>query len=218
MEPELVSAVLALDDNIVIPKPKKKLVVFIDTQTDFMIEGSALYVNGAQSLISNLNNFAYHLNPAEIEAAIFTFDTHHFETYSSMPESEKFPIHCVYNTPGWENVVNPNIINNRISKYSLRKGVFDMWEESNIVVQKDNVFSDTEQLIDRDIFFEEMKSTGINTVVVVGVAADFCVKWAVDGFIKRGWNVEIPKNLTAGIVKNINEVVAESWNNNVKVV
>jgi nicotinamidase/pyrazinamidase len=212
MEQELVSAVLAMDDTIAIETKKEKFVVFIDTQVDFMVEGSALYVAGAQDLIGKLNNFAYHLKPEETAGVLFTFDTHRTETYDSMPESKQFPIHCVYGTPGWENVINFNVVNHDIPFYNLEKGVFNMWEEDDVFL------SGIEADINRDLFFDTLKACGVDTVVIVGVAADFCVKWAADGFLARGFNVEIPRSLTAGIVRDIDTMVAEDYaGQNIKV-
>ena len=44
---------------------------------------------------------------------------------------------------------------------------------------------------------------GALLLVIIGVAADFCVKWAADGFLARGFNVESPRRLTRGIVRDI---------------
>jgi nicotinamidase/pyrazinamidase len=49
-------------------------------------------------------------------------------------------------------------------------------------------------------------------VDVVGVAADFCVKWAVDGLLENGFRVRVLRDLTRGIVNQIDQVCAESWN------
>lgn len=206
MEQELVNAVLAMDDDI----KAKKFVVFIDTQVDFMVEGSALYVAGAEPVISKLNAFAYHLKPEEVEGVLFTFDTHYDETYPTSEEAKQFPIHCVYNTPGWRNVINPEIINRDIPKYALRKGVFNMWEDV-VEIQQEAIFPHASEPMDRDVFFNDLKAAGITDIVIVGVAADFCVKWAADGFIDRGFNVTVPRSLTAGILRDIDTVVAEDY-------
>ena len=52
---------------------------------------------------------------------------------------------------------------------------------------------------------------GIDTSTVVGVAADFCVRWAVDGLLERGFAVELPAALTRGIERQIDSVAAEDW-------
>lgn len=185
----------------------KKFVIFIDTQVDFMIQGAALYVSGAESIISKLNNFAFHLDPNEIEGVLFTYDTHREATYVDSEEAKQFPIHCVEMTPGWRNVINTDIINSNIPVFSLYKNVFNMWEEEDLFLISSNFEHDSE----REYFFENLKLNGVDTVVVVGVAADFCVKWAVDGLVERGFNVEIPRELTAGIIREIDTVVAEDF-------
>ena len=52
---------------------------------------------------------------------------------------------------------------------------------------------------------------GVEEVEVVGVAADYCVKWAVEGLVVRGFKVTLYDNLTAGIAQDIHEVVAENF-------
>lgn len=186
----------------------KKFVIFIDTQADFMLSTGALYVQGAESIVGGLVRYAYDLDAAETAGVLFTFDTHRTETYPDMPESQQFPIHCVEGTTGWMNVVSYKMINNNIPTYMLTKGVFNMWEEPGRTLIQ---LRDQKSSFDRDRFFEDLKEQGIDTIVVVGVAADFCVKWAVDGLIAQGFNVEIPRDLTAGIVRDIDTVVLEDY-------
>lgn len=208
METELKNAVLAMDDPTPVkPLGPKKLVVFIDTQVDFMVDGSALYVKDAEPLIGKLNNFAYHLDPAEVEAVLFTFDTHDKASYEGSEEAKMFPIHCEKGKPGWENVINHKLIHNDIQPFFLHKGVFDMWAEENVLVESYH----TGWAEPRSDWIEQYEFDGINHVVIVGVAADFCVKWAADGFLNRGWHVEIPRGLTAGIVRDIDKVVLEDY-------
>lgn len=192
----------------------KKFVVFIDTQGDFVFRNGKLPVAGAEDILADLLRFAAGLDPEEVAGVLFTFDTHEEETYIGSPENlgnpeagePGFPIHCVKGTPGWENVINPRLIDSRIPVYTLEKGVFDMWAEDNIEVHGEEMYASKA----RDGFFARYLQEG-QTVVVVGVAADFCVKWAVDGFVKRGFNVEVPANLTRGIIRQIDQVVAEDY-------
>jgi nicotinamidase/pyrazinamidase len=175
----------------------KKFVVFVDTQVDFMVEGAALYVAGAQELIGPLSKFAYSLNPDETAGVLFTYDTHYADSYPTMPESKQFPIHCVSGTPGWYNVINSDLIDHRIDTYELRKGVFDMWESPDNVIHSDAWGGFFDQ--PRDVFFEEQMENGVNTVAIVGVALNFCVKQAILGFITSGFQVELHGALTVGI-------------------
>jgi len=187
----------------------KKFVIVIDAQYDFMMPKGKLYVQDAEQTIVPGIEFLEQLKPEDTEGVLFTFDTHQANTYFTMPESQQFPIHCELFTPGWHNVFNSDLVQAAIPTYTLTKGVFNMWEEPKITIESTmggNFFT-----MDREKFFNQLKEDGVETVVVMGVAADFCVKWAVDGLVERGFNVEIPANLTRGIVRAIHYVVKEDF-------
>jgi nicotinamidase/pyrazinamidase len=190
----------------------KKFLVVVDTQFDFMMPKGALYVQGAEEIIVPGINFLANLNPDEYAGVLFTYDTHTPEIYEGSPESQQFPIHCVKGTPGWENVFNPKLVNQDIATFTLEKGVFNMWEEENIKIEDEDG-----DLAEREYFFEHLKNHA-DTVVVIGVAADFCVKWAIDGFVQRGWNVEVIHSLTMGIVDQMPEVLNAPEYTSVKLV
>jgi nicotinamidase/pyrazinamidase len=189
----------------------KKIVVIVDTQFDFMMKVGRLPVDGAEALIPDLITYVAALDPEEVEAVVFTFDTHALETFLGSPENlgnpEKgepgFDIHCEKGTPGWENVINPTLVPNGIRVFTLEKGVFDMWAEPDLYLHTFNpAFR-----VDREKFF----SNPSVPVEVVGVAADFCHRDAVLGFVKRGFNVTVPRNLTKGIIRQIEQIVAEDY-------
>jgi nicotinamidase/pyrazinamidase len=192
----------------------KKFVVFVDTQGDFVFRNGKLPVADAESILADLLRYASELSPDEVDGVLFTFDTHERETYMGSPENlgnpdagePGFDIHCERGTPGWENVVNPRLIDSRIPVYTLEKGVFDMWAEDNIEVHGEQMYAPK----NRDAFIARFLTEG-QTVEVVGVAADFCVKWAVDGFVKRGFHVVVPSELTRGIIRQIDQVVEEDY-------
>ncbi len=180
-----------------------KLVVVIDTQYDFMMEDGKLPVPGAEKLIVPGIQYLAKLNPDETVAVVYTYDTHEPEVYVGSPESEQFPIHCVGGEVGWSNVFNPDLVNPKIPAYSLQKGVFNMWEEPGLFL----VDQDKQDRYDRDQFFADCKVHGVDTVEIWGVASDFCVLWAVQGFVKHGFKVNIVEHLTAGIERDMKTVV-----------
>jgi hypothetical protein len=57
-------------------------------------------------------------------------------------------------------------------------------------------------------FFSLLKDK-INNVIVIGVASDFCVKYALSGFLERGFKVITDSNLTAHIETPLTEVSQE---------
>lgn len=184
-------------------------VIVVDAQADFMLADGALPVAGAEALIGPMQDWLAHLRPADNAGVLFTFDTHFADTYPQSAEAAQFPIHCVHGTPGWRGTVDPGVVDAAIPLYRLEKGVFDMWEERDLAVEdmRDPAVPPTP----RDIFFARLRDEGIEEVTVVGVAADFCVRWAVAGLVARGFGVTVPAALTRGIVRQIDAVVAEDF-------
>lgn len=181
----------------------KKILVVIDTQYDFMMSDGALPVPDAESLITPLNKFVTDAaTNDDYVGIIFTHDTHNPEEYAASEEAKLFPVHCVLGTPGWSNVINPSLTLDK--GWILRKGVFNMWEESDVFVEDLN---DRNNVYARDDFFNDNS----REVEVVGVAADYCVKWALEGFVERGFNTTVITDLTRGIDRNIMEVVLSDF-------
>ena len=207
----------------------KKLVVVIDAQYDFMMQDGKLPVPGAEALIAPGIRYLANLKPEETAGVLFTFDTHTAAKYLGSAENvgdpdngiPGFPLHCEKGTPGWENVFNYKLIHEDIPTFTLEKGVFNMWEETGVGITPIDLKRGRGYSNDREMFFTQLarygvltqpvldKSKAVDTVQIFGVASDFCVRWAIDGFLKRGFKVEVVEHLTAGILKTAAEVAAE---------
>ncbi|WP_084583233.1 cysteine hydrolase family protein [Sphingomonas azotifigens] len=185
----------------------RRFIVAVDTQADFMRADGALAVDGAEALIGPMQAWLKALDPAETAGVLFTFDTHLAETFPGSAEAEQFPIHCVRGTPGWQNVLDANAIAPGIPTYRIEKGVFDMWAEPDLMIEAIGSGETTA----RDAFFAELKARGIEQGTIIGVAADYCVRWAIDGLVARGFSVEVPPNLTRGIARQVEEVLAAAF-------
>jgi nicotinamidase/pyrazinamidase len=199
----------------------KKFLVVIDTQYDFVMPDGALYVGTAEEIIVPGIKFLANLNPDEYTGALFTYDTHTPKVYEGSSESEMFPIHCVKKTPGWANVFNDCLVHKNIPVFRLEKGVFNMWEEDGLKLERfDRSTSIVRPVIDlfiRDEFFDHMNPNEV-TIEVFGVASDFCVKWAVDGFVKRGFKVNVVAELCRGITLSAPHVFNETGYENVTLI
>jgi nicotinamidase/pyrazinamidase len=185
----------------------QRFVVVVDTQADFMRTDGALSVPGAEALIGPMQVWLASRAPAETAGVLFTFDTHSAEAYPGSAEAGQFPIHCVHRTPGWANVLDAGVIDPGIPVYRMEKGVFDMWAEPDIAIEA----AATGEKVARDAFFARLKARGVAEVMVIGVAADYCVRWAVEGLVARGFAVDLPPGLTRGIARSIEQVVAEDF-------
>jgi len=188
----------------------KKFVIVVDAQNDFMLNTGALSVPQADTVITKINDYLKTLKVKKTAGVLFTFDTHDLSTYPGSKESEQFPPHCLKGHTGWNLAVDPRSVSPSIPVWKLEKNVFDMWEEKSSFIR--GVLTD----YDRDYFFNQMlKEQKIKEVEVVGVAADYCVKFAIQGLVDRNYMVRIPSSdLTKGISRSIGQVVREDFANN----
>jgi nicotinamidase/pyrazinamidase len=186
-----------------------KFVVVVDTQRDFMAADGALSVAGAEALVPASERFLAELRPEDTAGILFTYDTHEPEVYAASREAEQFPPHCVKCSGGWENMLSPAAVDPAIPVYRLEKGVFDMWAEPDTALLDER--QPEAAALPRDAFFERLRSRGVGEVTVIGVAADYCVKWAVEGLLARGFDVTVPESLTRGIARQIRDVAAEDF-------
>jgi len=184
-------------------------VIVVDMQQDFVLPTGALAVQGADRLIGPMQRWLSELQAGDTAGVLFTFDTHDPIAYAVSPESRQFPIHCVGHTPGWESVLDWQAIATGIPVYRLEKSVFAMWEEPALLMQ--DMHDPKAPGVDRDRFFAALQARGGRRVIVVGVAADLCVRWAIDGLVERGFDVVIPNGLTRGIEREMEQVVADHF-------
>ena len=189
---------------------EKKLVIVVDTQNDFEDPKGALFIEGADKLIPLQDDYLRTLKPHEVAAVVFTFDTHTRREYEGSPESEQFDIHCEKGTWGHKLAVKSNIVPRGIPIFKLEKPVFSMWEaEGTMVIPMDASTLRTHHPLPRDEFFELMLQSGIKIAELVGVASDFCVPWAANGFTDLGFDVKVVRKLVKGIFREIDQVVEE---------
>lgn len=193
------------------------LLLVVDFQYDFVMADGRLPVPGAEALVVPMARMLAGLDPDDVAGVLFTYDTHTPDAYEGSSEAGQFPIHCEKGTPGWASVVSMDLVPPRIPSYTVEKGVFDMWAEADLVVRShENPAHPTDVprvhiARERDEFFRTMRERGVDTIRVVGVAADFCVRDAVLGALERGFRVVADRNLTAGIVRDIETVNAEDF-------
>ena len=192
-----------------------RFVVVVDAQGDFMWADGALPVGGADALIAPMQAWLAALRPADTAGVLFTFDTHYTDTYPASAEAAQFPIHCIRDTPGWHSVLDPAAVDGSIPLYRLEKGVFDMWAEADLPIE--DMRRPDAPPVARETFFDRLRAAGIEEVTVIGVAADFCVRWAVAGLVERGFRVGVPAALTRGIERQIDVVVADEFAGHVTV-
>ena len=175
---------------------KKKLLVWVDAQNDFISRGGKLsFDNGAgdPNLVVRMYAFLNKLDENTFDKVVVTYDTHSESTYYDTDEAKNFPIHCVKGTKGHELVVDEALLDKAGREiFRLEKDTHDMFADNENTMKLPDGFL-----------------KGVPDVYVAGVASDICNRCAMEGFLERGHRVFVIEDLTKGIFKETNEVVNE---------
>jgi nicotinamidase/pyrazinamidase len=162
----------------------------VDTQRDFMEPGGALYVPGAEHIVSNLRRLTDHARRQGITVVASVCD--HSGTddeISATPDFHRtFPPHCLHGTRGQE----------KISATSCRDPVliehraYTADELHALVPPRGGAIVITKHAL--DVFTNPATATLLRVldpdpVVVYGVAMDFCVDLTAMGLARRGRRV-----------------------------
>ncbi len=196
-----------------------------DMQNGFTREDGNLYVQGAQNLITPTNYFLRKVRDGFFDYTLIILDTHFAEEYFQSEEGKLFPIHCEYGTTDWDLSIDvsglPNI-------HYLSKNQFNMWGEKGRTdirftspqrkLAYDTLFHiaddpyEPKSIVPRDDFISAMSTDhndAIIEVTMIGVASDYCIRHAMEGWLARGARVTIIHDLTKGINKETPQILDE---------
>ena len=162
--------------------------IVVDCQNDFADQEGSLYVTGGEAVIGGVN-----VAIAEAVGAgspiFYTQDWHpqktpHFKAYGGI-----WPVHCVAGTWGAE--FHPDLIENGTV---VRKGANGEDGYSGFTMRDPvdgrEVPTELESLLN---------DSGVESLVVAGLALDYCVKaTAIDG-ARLGYRTLVPLELTAAV-------------------
>lgn len=196
-----------------------------DMQNGFITKNGNLYVRDAENLINKTNNFLKLVKNTDFDYIFIVLDTHFAEEYYLSEEGKQFPIHCVFGSPDWNLSIDVPDLSH---KYYLLKNRFDMWGMNDNLdihitspskrVVYDSLFYlidnpiNPQLKIERDKFISTIYADNTTTkidVTMIGVASDFCIRYAMEGWLERNAQVTIISDLTKGIEKEIHQVLEE---------
>ena len=166
--------------------PSKSVVFWeVDTQTDFMLPGGALYVPGAEKTLPNLKR----LVDAARSGRVFLVSSacHHAP---DDPEFKTFGPHCIRNTPG------ARIVSEGLTENFLRVPNVPSFDWPQDVTSRQQVIFEKQQL---DVFTNPQASALVQRLggvryVVFGVVTEYCVGLAAKGLLQRGHRVSLVKD------------------------
>jgi nicotinamidase/pyrazinamidase len=151
----------------------------VDTQIDFLYPAGALYVPGAESIVSRvagLNRYA----AAQGIPVISTMDAHS----ENDPEFRNWPPHCVVDTAGQQKPAQ-TLLEKRARVPNL-PGRADCDGAQQILLEKQALDCFTN--VNLPALLERFDA---QRYVVYGVVTEICVRYAALGLLKTGARVEI---------------------------
>ncbi len=166
--------------------PTTALVV-VDLQNDFTLPTGSLYVPGGEEVVELVN--------AEVDAAaaagarvVYTQDWHPEHTPHFERDGGLWPVHCVAGTPGAELVQGLRLVPGPHGEVErIRKGTGT--EDGYSAFSEVDLASGTTASTRLGVLLD---AAGVRSLVVVGLAGDYCVKaTAVDG-ARLGLDVVVP--------------------------
>ncbi len=151
----------------------------VDSQIDFLYPGGALYMPGAEKIVSNiaaLNRYA----AARSIPVVSTMDAH----TENDPEFRVWPPHCVAGTAGQQKPA-AILLEKRVI-VSNHAGLPDISGAQQVIVEKQSVdcFSNP----NLDLVLHQLAA---ERCVVYGVATEICVKNMISGLLNLGCKIEL---------------------------
>src|SRR4029077_15448495 len=155
----------------------------VDAQADFLLPGGKLYVPGAEKIISNVKR----LGDATRETRTLIISSPDAHSPND-PEFQKFPPHCVKDSPGAKIV--PEAMAKRVyvipnqPKFSLPPRILDY---EQVVLQKQTL-----DVFDNPHTAKIVKRLGEGVeYFVFGVVTELCVRCAAKGLLGSGRKVSL---------------------------
>ena len=158
----------------------KTALVVVDVQNDFADPNGSLYVSGGEEVVAIANEVM--TEAAGAGAHIFHTQDWHPE---STPHFEKdggvWPVHCVHDTWGAEFHPDLNVVGE-----SVRKGTGGEDGYSGFTVRDPKTGTEKPTELEG-----RLRALGVERVVVLGLATDYCVKETVIDAVHKGFETVV---------------------------
>ena len=162
--------------------------IVVDVQNDFADPNGSLFVPGGTEVVGEVNR--------EIEAAtkagslvVYTQDWHPPDTPHFSKDGGVWPVHCVMDTWGAE--FHPDLV---VRGEVIRKGSGGEDGYSGFSV-RDPTSGDVQATRLGSL----LRERGIERVVVVGLATDYCVKETALDALRSGWDTTVVRRAVRAV-------------------
>jgi nicotinamidase/pyrazinamidase len=161
----------------------KTALIIVDVQNDFADPNGSLYVSGGEDVVSLINEEAARAR-AVGATVVYTQDWHPETTPHFQKDGGIWPVHCVAQT--WGAAFHPEL---HVDGPTIRKGSGGEDGYSGFSVRDPE--SGEQHSTELDSL---LRARGIERVVVVGLATDYCVKETALDATRLGFDTTIRKD------------------------
>jgi nicotinamidase/pyrazinamidase len=159
--------------------------VVIDMQNDFATPGGSLYVDGGEDLVDPVNREVAAATAAGCPV-FYTQDWHPPSTSHFTTGGGVWPVHCVRDTNGA--ALHPRLA---VAGPVIRKGTDGSDGYSGFSVRHPT----SGERMPTELG-DALAAAGVGTVVIVGLAGDYCVKETALDAVSLGFRAIVPLRLT----------------------
>lgn len=182
-------------------------VIVVDVQNDFC-EGGALAVAGGADVAGAISAW---LADARADHVVATRD-HHIDPGAHFADDpnyvDSWPRHCVAGTPGEQ--LHPNLATDRIEAVFDKGHYDDGYSGFGGATKPAEEELDVFETSGGDRLAEWLRSRGVTTVEIVGIATDHCVRATALDAVREGFATTVRLDLTAGVAQETTEAALES--------
>jgi nicotinamidase/pyrazinamidase len=168
-----------------------RALIIVDVQNDFC-EGGALAVTGGTEMARAITRYLGAVDGYQHLVATQDFHISPGEHFSDAPDYvSSWPPHCVAGTPGAD--LHPALDTARIDAV-FKKGAYSA------------AYSGFEGVDDTGTLLSDwLRQHGVDTVDVVGIATDYCVRRTAEEAVRAGFVTRVLPDLTAGVAAESTE-------------
>ena len=162
--------------------------VVVDVQNDFADPRGSLSVKGGDDIVPRVNELVAAARAADATVA-YTQDWHPPDTPHFAKDGGIWPVHCVRDT--WGAAFHPGLA---VDGEVVRKGTGGEDGYSGFTMR--DPVSDQEASTGLD---ERLRAHGVDTVVVVGLATDYCVKATALDAVRLDYPTTVVRDCIAAV-------------------
>jgi nicotinamidase/pyrazinamidase len=158
----------------------KTALVVVDVQNDFADPNGSLYVSGGEEVVAIANEVMTEATGAGAHI-FYTQDWHPESTPHFEKDGGVWPVHCVQDTWGAEFHPDLNVVGE-----SVRKGTRGEDGYSGFTVRDPKTGTEKPTELEG-----RLRALGVERVVVLGLATDYCVKETVIDAVHKGFETVV---------------------------